>query len=55
MDFPIPDVETNVRLFIASVKRATGNAKDTDNPDRKSKGSPGGRHGTSTIFHYRRQ
>lgn len=44
MDFPVEDVETNVRLFLASVKRATGNAKDTENADRKAKNASG-RHG----------
>ena len=44
MAFPVGDVETNFRQFIASVKRATGNAKD---PDVKSAGGP--RPSTSRI------
>ncbi|KAF8963941.1 ribosomal protein L1-like protein [Flammula alnicola] len=43
MTFPVTDVETNFRQFIASVKRATGNAKDTDAAERKLKSAGGAR------------
>lgn len=37
MFFPVDDVVKNVRHFLSSVKRATGNEKDTE-PEKKSKG-----------------
>ncbi|KAF9055885.1 ribosomal protein L1-like protein [Panaeolus papilionaceus] len=43
MHFPLEDVEANVRHFIASVKRATGNAKDPAAKDRKLKSAGGAR------------
>lgn len=46
MTFPVNDVETNVRAFLDSVKRATGNAKSTDPTERKMKASGGARPGT---------
>jgi hypothetical protein len=45
MTFPVDDVETNIRAFLDSVKRATGNAKSTDPADRKLKSSGGARPG----------
>ncbi|KAF7969856.1 hypothetical protein HWV62_25862 [Athelia sp. TMB] len=36
--FPIDDVVKNVRHFLGSVKRATGNEKDTESDTKKSKG-----------------
>lgn len=45
MHFPLEDVEANVRHFIASVKRATGNAKDPAAKDRKLKSAGGARPG----------
>jgi len=38
LNFPIEDVVKNVRHFLASVKKATGNTKDIEN-DRKGKGN----------------
>jgi len=43
MTFPITDVETNVRAFVDSVKRATGNAKSLDSSERKVKAAGGSR------------
>ncbi|KAJ3512510.1 hypothetical protein NLJ89_g3477 [Agrocybe chaxingu] len=43
MQFPVEDVVTNVRHFLASVKRATGNSKEADAADRKLKSSGGTR------------
>lgn len=42
MQFPIEDVVRNVRHFLTSVRRVTGNSKDADS-DRKGKatGAPG--------------
>lgn len=40
--FPVDDVVKNVRHFLGSVKRATGNEKDTDS-DKKSKGPKTGK------------
>ncbi|KAH7915707.1 ribosomal protein L1 [Hygrophoropsis aurantiaca] len=37
MHFPVEDVIKNVRMFVTSVKRVTGNQKDTESTDRKSK------------------
>jgi hypothetical protein len=45
MTFPITDVETNVRAFVDSVKRATGNAKNLDSSEHKLKSSGGSRPG----------
>jgi hypothetical protein len=45
MTFSVSDVETNVRAFVDSVKRATGNAKSLDSSDRKLKSSGGSRPG----------
>lgn len=42
MFFPIDDVIKNVRHFMGSVKRATGNEKDTESGDKKSKGPKAG-------------
>jgi len=50
MTFPITDVETNVRAFVDSVKRATGNAKSLDSSERKVKASGGSRPGQH-CFH----
>lgn len=35
MHFPVEDVVTNFHHFMTSVKRATGNARDSDAADRK--------------------
>ncbi|KAF9531848.1 ribosomal protein L1-like protein [Crepidotus variabilis] len=42
ISFPVDDVETNVRAFVDSVKRATGNAKALES-DRKLKAAGGAR------------
>ncbi|KAH9486351.1 50S ribosomal protein L1 [Psilocybe cubensis] len=39
MSFPVEDVANNFRQFLLSVKRATGNLKDSENTDRKSGGA----------------
>lgn len=41
MNFPIEDVVRNVRHFLASVKRATGNTKEEDKKS-KNTSKPGG-------------
>lgn len=43
------DVVTNFRQFLTSVKKATGNSKEPEAADRKSKNSGGGRPGMSNI------
>lgn len=45
MSFSVTDVETNVRAFMDSVKRATGNAKNLDSLERTVKSSGGSRPG----------
>lgn len=42
MSFPMEDVVNNFRHFLLSVKRATGNSKESDNTDRKSGGAKPG-------------
>jgi hypothetical protein len=53
MTFSMTDVETNVRAFVDSVKRATGNAKILDSSERKVKAAGGSRPGQviSSIGH----
>jgi len=48
MDFPVEDVVKNVRHFISSVRKATGNTKEAQQSN-KGKGSP--RPGMSFTFH----
>lgn len=43
MFFPVDDVVKNVRHFLGSVKRATGNEKDTESDTKKSKGPKAGK------------
>lgn len=40
--FPIDDVVRNIRHFLGSVKRATGNEKDTEVDTKKTKGPKAG-------------
>ena len=37
MNFPIEDIVKNVRQFVTSVKRATGNQKDPESDNKSSK------------------
>ena len=42
MQFPIEDVVRNVRHFLTSVRRVTGNSRDPDSDRRgKASGAPG--------------
>ena len=42
MFFPVEDVVKNFRHFMGSVKRATGNEKDTESDAKKAKGTKTG-------------
>ena len=49
MQFPIEDVVRNVRHFLTSVRRVTGNSRDPDSDRRgKASGAPGMRFPLST-------
>ncbi|KAF8167448.1 ribosomal protein L1-like protein [Crassisporium funariophilum] len=41
MDFPVEDVVTNIRQFLISVKKATGNVKEAESGDRRLKNAGG--------------